>query len=72
MHYTVWIELSEHFQRDHQSSVQIATVGFKKMEGAIECIAVHVENIFVGNVVQQILLMIILENNVDYGLVKTK
>ena len=54
MHYTVWIELSEHFQRDHQSSVQIATVGFKRMEDAIECIAVHVENIFVGNAVRQI------------------
>ena len=59
-------------KRDHQSNVQIATVGFKRMEDATECIADSVKNIFVGNVVHQISLMIILENNVVYGLVKTK
>ena len=72
MEFTVKIVLYKHFKRDHQSNVQIATVGFKRMEDATECIADSVKNIFVGNVVQQISLMIILENNVVYGLVKTK
>jgi len=41
------------------------------MEDAIECIADHVENTSAGNVALQISLISILENNVDYGLVKT-
>ena len=59
-------------KRDPRNNVQIAIVGFKRTEDATECIADSVKNIFVGNVVQQISLMIILENNVVYGLVKTK
>ena len=61
----------EHFKRDPRNNVQIATVGFKRMEDAIECIADHVENTSAGNVALQISLISILENNVDYGLVKT-